>query len=300
MYVKERAGYDVDTDPYAGVFGQIVVGDGHVGNGGGDYLDPFYGFGANGPSLSGSNPFEVAQAAGLVSREQLTSAFTECAAQVAVAAIQGGRSAALDAAAECAWNQLWVIINAIPEPQREALLISINTTESGQERSCSSALASVLGIPGEIASILCVLGSGFWNRITRRTGDELLKIWKARGGRRPDAEGGGWRVVDPSGTLVAVDCDGSLFEPSVRCPWTVSGGGGGGTMVAKVKAISPAMRSMLTTIGRGKPEDDSKDVEKTGEPSSPWYKNKWLWIGVGAVAVAGTAGFVVMRRRRRG
>ncbi len=273
MYVNERSGFDPLTDPYQGEFG---------------------GFGAG---LSGGNPFETAQTAGLVSKDQLLASLTECAGRVVTTAIGSGRSAALDEAARCAWDQLWVIVSALPEAEREALLISITTDEAGNERSCSSALTSILGLPGEASAILCALGGDFWSRIRLRAGNELLAVWKARGGQRADADGGGWRVVDQTGTLIAVECDGDLVDPSVRCPWTVAGGGvEGGREPSRPRvrtAIARRSVAALRPVLTAKPLDQYK----SGGEKPPWYKNKWVWIGGAVVLVGGTTAVVLARRR---
>lgn len=44
--------------------------------------------------------------------------------------------------------------------------------------------------------------------------------------------------------------------------------------------------------------DEAGDRDYKSGPQTPWYKNKWIWIGGGVVLVGGVAAVVVSRRRR--
>lgn len=321
MYIKERAGYDVITDPYAGTFGQISInpgggvigpgggttrngggvivggGGGYVLDEGGGFIDPFYGFGADGPSLSGDNPFEPdagGSGESTVDAEALKAALLECGAS----ALLGGN------AADCVWQKLKAIILAMPDV--EAVLTTLAAS------SCSSAL-NALGLPSTVSSVVCGLGGSVWTKIQAFARDELNSIRAGRTTRddRSTASGGG-SVIREEGREPIVACaSNDAFGPTVlgnpgdtafRCP--PGTGGVPGTLGDGTKILMARPARLLKPLAFfPKPgADQGQDIEKTGDEggtAAPWYKNKWIWIGVGAVAVAGVGGVMVMRRRRR-
>ena len=342
MYVNERSGLDVLTDPYVGEFGS---------------------FGADGPHLSGGNPFEESG----ISEAQLLTSLTPC-----------GITAILNpsGAADCVWNAIRSIL--LDQPNVEEILTGVATM------GCSEAL-SALGLPSTVVALACSFGGSWWTAIQAKAQKQLVDLGFVPAGPPP-----GESICPPHVEVTAVDASGNpsvyyvevatrvgpdgscppgvALVPGSAAPVMVPRPGEGKTLVAVARRAT-AERSLRTlppgTITgrvvdqRGAPvlgaeirvgslrnnpvgttdaggtfsvpalatstnwlyvsaagyvdgkvdgavlsgaTRDVGTITLTGNVSKSgtrWYSNKWLWIGVGAVAVAGIGGVVVMRRRRQ-
>jgi len=267
MYVRERAGYDTITDPYAGSFGELGRGDG------GDGYEEFYGL--NGDGGFGSDPFSDLNLMAYVHVSGLTTTVD----------VNG------------LWLKLEPAILLLPEG--ETILMAI---AAGGD--CGSAVNSI-GLPQRVADFICHYGSKVWTAFQALAAQSLTALAYNNGRDRTTAEGGGHTLVDSSGTEIGVACP--EHEPMLDSAGNVVGVREGGTTYLPAGSPCPSAPVVGTVAGKTwtikKPAIDlmtRRDlaVPKSASPSR-WYKSPWLWGGVGVLAVTGTLTAVYLRRRSR-
>lgn len=140
-----------------------------------------------------------------LTEDVLITTLTACS----VRAIRSGATAG----GECLWSTIQPLISAAGDSALEPIYEMIASAD------CSTTLAG-LGIPDTLAAIVCGIEAataGVWSAVQDLASSELMSIYRERGGRRPDAEGGGFRLVNAAGELVGIDCDGSIIDPSSTC-----------------------------------------------------------------------------------
>ena len=286
MYVNQRSGFDLVSDPYAGEFGA-----------------------EGGPSLSPNNPFEQSG----FSVDSLISALTPC-----------GITALLNpaGAADCAWNALRGVIEISADlPAILTTIIASDCTTALTALGLPIEVTSIVSAIPTIGAVWSAFQAKARSELSRLQGAVAQVTYREtydRGRDRTAAEGGGHTLVDASGTETGVWCPGYVqniaydangdvavlvmempkdYPVGTRCPQDMKPRASTPTPVpgldwSRVKA--KIFREPKVPLVRFVSKTDNGGAVVT----KPWYKNKWVWIGAAVVlAVGGTAVVVVGRSR---
>lgn len=267
MYVAQRAGYDVITDPYAGTFGALIQG-----RDAGDYE----GFGS-------------------LDTAAIIAALTPC-----------GITAISDpaAAGECLWNAIQSIV-ASDESLLTALTTSDLTTALSAIGLPSEAVSAAQAVP-HVTQVWQIVQGRARLALQAISYARGVDRPAAQGGGHTlvDANGIVAAVSCPGVVQDFYDETGALVGRTVQPPSYVNGNepcpqSSSSSTHSGMVAAPPRGRTITRFMQPAAPAPSDGDQEPGYKAAPRWYRNKWTYIVGGVVLVGGGVAYAAMRRRGR-